>query len=367
MARTFGTPDLVGAIRRELSTATNRARNGISYLTMDKSEGLNPTPRVLVGSRDKVRLWKYPSKNRRHAEPIVAFLGLVSRPYVFDLLPGKSFVGQLGDAGYDVYVLDWGQPDHEESANSMETYVDFYLPRAFKIAQRDSGSPGIHVIAYCFGAIFGLMYQGSRGNSPIRALTTLAAPVDFRKMPVYTQPFQDGSIRPRDVITDEGIVPAAVVARTLAMRTPTYDVTQAVGLWEKLAGDPKSGAIEAHAAMTGWVRDHVNFPGVAFEQFVRDFLNGNGFVNRTARVGNRPVALDRIDIPILSVVAERDDLVPPAASYPLRDLVPEGVYNEVVLPAGHVGLVLGGTAKKITIPAIVDFFSSHSSELGERA
>lgn len=361
MARTFGAPDILGAIRREITTATYRARNGINYLTMEKSEGLNPTPRVLVGSREKVKLWKYPSKNKKFAEPIVVFLGLVSRSYVLDLMPGKSFVGQLGDAGYDVYVIDWGQPDAAESENALETYVDFYLPRAFKLVQKDSGSKDIHVIAYCFGAILALMYLGTRRSTPVKSLVTLAAPVDFRHMPVHTQPFQDGSFNPDDLINDEGFVPADIIYRGMAVRTPTYDVSQAVGLWEKLASAPDSGAVEAHAAMANWVRDHVNFPGVAFKQFVKDFLMDNGFINGSARTGSKRVDLSRIEIPILSVVAERDDLIPPPVSFPLRGLVDEELYEEVVLPAGHVGLVLGGTAKKITIPSIAGFFDRHST------
>lgn len=365
MARTFGATDLLDVIRREINTATYRARNSINYLTMEKNDGLNPTPRVLVGQREKVKLWKYPSKNKKYAEPIVVFLGLVSRSYVLDLLPGKSFVGQLGDAGYDVYVVDWGQPDQDESENTLETYVDFYLPRAFKLVQQDSGSKDLHVIAYCFGAILGLMYQGSRGNSPIKSLVTLAAPVDFRHMPVHTQPFQDGSFNPDDLINDEGYVPAETIYRGMAVRTPTYDVSQAVGLWEKLSSDPDSGAVQAHAVMANWVRDHVNFPGAAFRQFVRDFLRDNGFVNRSARAGSKRIDLSRIDVPILSVIAERDDLIPPPVSFPLRGLVRDDIYNEVLIPAGHVGLVLGGTAKKVTIPAIAGFFEQHSTALEE--
>lgn len=103
---------MLGTIRREMQAAANRARNGLSYATTDTSEGLNPTPRELVGSRDKVKLWKYPSPNKQYAEPIVVFLGLVSRSYVLDLLPGKSFVGQLGDAGYDVYAVGRSTRNH---------------------------------------------------------------------------------------------------------------------------------------------------------------------------------------------------------------------------------------------------------------
>ena len=53
------------------------------------------TPKDLVWSRGKVCLWRYRS-DARHGTPIVLFLGLLSRPYVFDLQPGNSLVIQPG-------------------------------------------------------------------------------------------------------------------------------------------------------------------------------------------------------------------------------------------------------------------------------
>ncbi len=367
MARTLSPGEIIAGIKREIETAALRARNGIQYLTLDKSEGLQPTPRTLVASRDKVKLWRYASENKRYEEPVLVFLGLVSRSYVLDLLPGKSYVNSLCEAGFDVYLLDWGQPDAAESENTLETYVDFYLPRALKIVQRESGCKDINVIGYCFGAILALMYEASRGNSPISSLVLMAAPVDFRHMHVHTDPLREGLLDPDDVINEEGFVPADVVRRSLSVRAPTYEIAQYVNLWDKLASKPESGALEAHAVMSNWVRDHVNFPGAAFRQFVTMFLKDNGFINGTARAGNKSIDLSRISKPLLSVIAERDDLIPPKVSFPLRDFIDPDLYEEVVLKAGHVGLVLGGTAQRVTIPAIVEFLARNSTPMTEES
>ena len=367
MARTLSPGEIIAGIKREIETAALRARNGIQYLSFDKPEGLQPTPRTLVASRDKVTLWRYASPNKKYDEPILVFLGLVSRSYVLDLLPGKSYINSLCEAGFDVYLLDWGQPDAAESENTLETYVDFYLPRALKIVQRESGCKDVNVIGYCFGAILALMYEASRGNSPISSLILMAAPVDFQHMHVHTGPLRDGMLNPDDVINDEGFVPAEVVRQSLAVRSPTYEIVQYVNLWDKLASKPESGALEAHAVMSNWVRDHVNFPGAAFRQFYTMFLQDNGFINGTARAGNKKVDLSRINKPLLSIIAERDDLIPPKVSYPLRDFVDPDLYEEVVLKAGHVGLVLGGTAQRVTLPAIVAFLARNSTSAVEES
>lgn len=365
MARTLSPGEIIAGIKREIETATLRARNGIQYLTLDKSEGLQPTPRTLVANRDQVTLWRYASAHKRYDEPVLVFLGLVSRSYVLDLLPGKSYINSLCAAGFDVYLLDWGQPDAAESENTLETYVDFYLPRALKIVQRESGCRDVNVIGYCFGAILALMYEASRENSPIASLVLMAAPIDFRHMHVHTGPLRDGMLDPDDVINDEGFVPADVVRRSLSVRSPTYEIAQYVDLWDKLASKPDSGALEAHAVMSSWVRDHVNFPGAAFRQFVTMFLQGNGFINGTARAGNKKIDLSRIQVPVLSVVAERDSLIPPKVSFPLRDFIAPDLYEEVVLKAGHVGLVLGGTAQRVTLPAIAEFLERNSTLTAE--
>ena len=50
------------------------------------------TPRQLVYQRNKSRLYRYES-SRRHRTPLLFVPNLgISRPYIFDLLPGGSFV-----------------------------------------------------------------------------------------------------------------------------------------------------------------------------------------------------------------------------------------------------------------------------------
>jgi polyhydroxyalkanoate synthase subunit PhaC len=39
---------------------------------------------------------------------VLIVMSLISRSYVLDLSPDNSFIGQLREAGLDVYLLDWG-------------------------------------------------------------------------------------------------------------------------------------------------------------------------------------------------------------------------------------------------------------------
>ena len=48
----------------------------------------------------------------------------VSRYFVLDLLPGRSFVGHVADAGFDVYVIDFGEPDQADRFADLDYYVN---------------------------------------------------------------------------------------------------------------------------------------------------------------------------------------------------------------------------------------------------
>ena len=88
------------------------------------------TPKDVVWRRGRSELWHYRNDNVRVSPPLLIVFSLFSRSYILDLQPGNSFVERLLDAGFDVYLLDWGVPDERDAANQLEDYVDDYLPAA---------------------------------------------------------------------------------------------------------------------------------------------------------------------------------------------------------------------------------------------
>jgi polyhydroxyalkanoate synthase subunit PhaC len=350
-------PDVLGALRREMSLAGLRLRNGLAYARGEHTERVQPTAKDVVWQRDKITLYRCRSEGPTLGPPVLALIGLVSRCYVLDLAPGNTFVGAMSEAGFDVYLLDWGVPDEADAENTLDTYASRYLPRVINVVKGHSGSDSVNLLAYCMGAQLALMYLSQRRDHGVKAMVTLAPPVDFDEMGFLARPLRDPSFAPESLIDDRGLVPASVVARGFTMKTPTYDVVSYVDLLQKLDDKQK---LEAHAAMTTWLRDHLPWPGAAYRQMVQMFLRENAFVNGTARVAGRPARLSDVDVPIFNVMAERDDVVPLASSAVLADLVPAELYEEFRIPAGHVGLVLGRTASRTTIPRVIEWMRSHS-------
>jgi polyhydroxyalkanoate synthase len=102
---------------------SRRGRNKLErlheVLTTPGHYGTGATPAAVVYRENKLRLLRLldDSGQPRAGRPPVLFVPApVSRYFIMDLLPGRSFAGYVAAAGFDVYIADFGTPSREESA-----------------------------------------------------------------------------------------------------------------------------------------------------------------------------------------------------------------------------------------------------------
>ena len=264
-----------------------------------------------------------------------------SRSYVLDLYPGNSAIAFLLEQGLDVYLVDWGVADEAEAANTLETYTDRYLPEALAVVGGD-----VTLLGYCFGGVLSLLAASRHPELPIRNLILMATPVDFAGMRAITALVREGRLDPEELIDATGNVPPEAVESAFRLLKPTAEYSQYATLWENLWNDQY---MEGYQAMGQWTRDHVPFPGAAFRQTVERLVRGNELMGTD---------FGALRMPVLNVMAERDHIVPLAAAEPLRGLIPQT--EELRLAAGHVGLVAGRAAAKVTLPGIAGWIADHS-------
>lgn len=354
--------ELAARIRRDTERNLLRVRNGLRHLAGVGAPTLNRTPRETVWSSGKVELWRYHSDRRRIATPLLFVHSLVSRSYVFDLVPGNSVVETMRDRGFDVFLIDWGVPDELEAGNTLETYTDGYLPEIVDVITELTGQPEVNMFGYCFGGVLSLLSVAGNSDLPVRSLAVQAVPVDYRFMGPMTSMMQEGRVEPTDLLDPTGNVPADVMRNSFRVLKPTGDLTGYVNLWQHLWDDDY---VAAHQTMTQWANDHIPFPGAAFVQTGELFARQNALATGQVPLGGRTVDLADITVPFLNIVGEKDHIVPPEATGDLTALVGSHDVEELRLPAGHVGLVVGRTAQKKYVPAMGDWLERHSVLLDE--
>ena len=351
--------EMLAWVRSDVERQAVRTRNGVKYLAGIGRPQVGQTPKDVIWKRGKVELWRYRSDRRRWQPPVFIIYSLVCRSYVLDLSPDNTFVGRLLDAGLDVFLIDWGVPDEKDADNSFETYVDYYLPQAVRAMLDEDASDGLTLLGYCSGGDLALFLAARHPELPIRNLITVATPVNFSELGMFSRLFSDGRLDADALLDATGNVPPENMRNAFRVIKPTGDINSYVMLWQNLLSDEQMAAFQA---MGQWTKDHVPFPGATFRQLVQ-MMRDNAIINDTVLLGGKPVHLKDIRCPFLSVLAERDHIAPAPAVAPVADLVGSADIEQIRLPAGHVGLLASRTASNWTIPRLVDWIQRHSEEL----
>src|SRR6266498_3480907 len=109
------------------------------------------TPYEVVYEGGKVRLRYYRAAGKPQPTPLLLVYALIKRPYILDLLPGKSVVQSLLNQGIDVYLTDWMPPTRTDSWRGFDAYVNGDLANAVHAVQIHSGVEQVPLLGYCFG------------------------------------------------------------------------------------------------------------------------------------------------------------------------------------------------------------------------
>ena len=355
MAGPSDTATALERIRRDVERASVRTRNGLKHLAGVGRPEVGCSPKEVVWERDKVKLYRYHSTQRRIRPPLLLVMSLVSKPYVLDLRPGNSFIEALVARGFDVYSLDWGIPDAVEAQNTFETYCDEYLPLASVAVMRESSAQELNVFGYCFGGVLSLLFAAGHPEIPIRSLAVMATPVDFASMGPTSALLRDGRLDPRTLLDETGNVPARTVLDGLKTLLATGDITTYASLLSNL---DNSEYIAAHQALNGWASDHIPFPGGCFLQMAEWFMKENRLAENRVVTRTRKLDIGSISYPVLNVVGDLDHIVPLSSNAAILDLLPHA--DDMHFRAGHVGLIIGRTAQRNSIPGMADWMEAHS-------
>ena len=305
----------------------------------------------------KVVLYRFVGDKAPTAKvPLLISYALVNRPYMVDLQADRSLVKGLLARGEDVYVIDWGYPDRSDRFLTLEDYIERFLGGAVDHLRREHGLDAINLLGICQGGAFSLCYASLHPDK-IRNLVTMVTPVDFHTDDNMLSNWTRGM--DVDLFVDTlGNVPADLMNLCYLTLKPWRLFAQKyVGLVDIL--DDKR-AVEDFLRMEKWIFDSPDQAGEAFRQFVKQFYQGNGFVNGGIVIGEREVHLGLVEMPVLNIYAEQDHLVPPASSKRLKELVGSKDYSELSFRGGHIGIYVSSRAQKEVPGTIHDWLAKRS-------
>jgi polyhydroxyalkanoate synthase len=274
-------------------------------------------------------------------------------------------VRNLLNEGIDVYLTNWGYPKPADKYLTVDDYVEGYLDDCVDAVLEDHGGDKLTMFGICQGGTLSTCYSCLHPDK-IAGLVLTVSPIDFhayqwsKDQPHVGLMFNMAAGVDVDTMVEAvGNVPADQLNVSFLMAAP---FNLAVGKYADLIDSlDDRKALLNFLRMEKWLFGGPAAAGEAYRQFIKEFLHGNKLVRGELELGGRHVDMKELKMPILSIYAERDHLVPPACTVAMKNYIDNKDYTELCIKTGHIGIYTGGASQKILAPAVGKWMREHGA------
>ena len=322
------------------------------------------TAKQAVHHDGKLTLYRYlPDTAPANPVPILIVYALANRPYMMDLQPQRSLIRGLMDRGLEVYLIDWGYPDADDTGLGLDDYIDGFLDGCVESLRDRLGLDRINLLGVCQGGTFSLCYSALNADK-IHNLVLMVTPVDFHTPDNLLATW----LRHVDVdalVDVLGNVPGELLNWAFVSMKPLRLTGQKyLNMLDLLADEEKA---RTFLRMEKWIHDSPAQAGECFRQFTKDLYQQNKLVDGSLHIGDRIVDLQRISMPVLNVYATQDHIVPPDGTLALKKHISTSDYTTIAFEGGHIGIYVSARAQREVPQKIADWLHARCRTQSEQS
>ncbi len=315
------------------------------------------------------RLRRYEGPGRAEGPPIVLIPPLMMTAEVYDVAPEASAAATLVAAGVDTWVVDFGSPEEEEGG--MTRTLDDHIHSVDEAVDRVRSTTGrdVHLGGYSQGGMFAYQVAAYRRSEGIASLITFGSPVDIhRGLPKISTDLTARMIRGMRPFVEptlkrvEGL-PGILTSTGFKVMSFRKELGQIVDFLAKLHDRRALEKRENRRRFLGG-EGFVAWPGPALLKFIEEFIVHNRMTSGGFVIDGRAITLADITCPILYFVGSRDDVARPPTVRAIKEAAPRATVYEVMIPAGHFGMVVGSTAMRESWPTVIEWLTWTEQEGG---
>jgi polyhydroxyalkanoate synthase len=319
--------------------------------------GVGTTPNEIVIDAKMYRLLHYrPMVSRTAKTPVLVVYALINKSYILDLQPDKSWIRNLLNQGFDIYLIDWKTPNQVDKYVSFDDYVNGYIDDCVEFVRTKSSIDKLTLHGYCMGATMSVIYT-SLHQDKIRNLATIAPVFDAEKDVTVLANFSK-HIDGEKILNSLGNLPyEQLYACYSALKPFKQGVNKYFNLVENIDNEE---FVQNFLRIEKWLYDTPPIAGETFRQWVVDIYQKNLLAANEMKIGSEVVDLSKIQIPLLNIVAEEDHLVSPQCSAPLNDAVSSVDKRLMRFHTGHVGLIASSYSQNNVLPKVGQWIKARS-------
>ncbi|MDQ7821398.1 MAG: alpha/beta fold hydrolase [Candidatus Eremiobacteraeota bacterium] len=320
------------------------------------------TPSRIIYRRHRTALRHYePAGPQVFRTPVLIVYAMVNRPYIMDLLPGRSIIELLVKHGFDVFLLDWGTPRKCDSDKGIESYLEDYLDVMADKTLSITGTESLTIMGYCMGGTLSLIYTALH-REKVKNLVLMAAPFDSSSDEALL--FQWSREVPVHEISEIfGNCPGWLIGSSFLWINPLQAGDKMKSLYQNASN---KAFTDLFFAMEKWLNDTVDVPGRAYTELITWCYKENLLASNSLFLGGRHADLKSITCPCLNIMAELDTSVPPSSSAGIGPALGSTDTAMLSCPVGHIGLAVSGKALKSLWPGAMRWMEERSGPLTAR-
>ncbi len=325
--------------------------------------GMGPrqTPYRTVAAKAGMRLRAY-GDDRSKGPVLLIVPAPIKRPYIWDLVPGRSVIQQCLHSGIRVYLIDWQPPGPAEKHLGLADYADRLILISLQAVETETGCADAILAAHSLGGTLGAIFAALHPEK-VRGLILLGAPINFGKDVGVFGPLTARISTSAQTEREGCNVPGSFLSMTSWLAAP--QTFGAAPLIDRFASSMDPAAMQTHNRVQRWTLDEQPLAGKFFRELVYDLYQQNRFMRAELILNGRRVKPQNIAAALLCVVDRDCSVVPPESTVPLLEVVSHidkkiiWQQKDVGVSLQHVAPLVGKQAHTYIWPQIIDWIYNH--------
>jgi len=298
------------------------------------------TPGKVVFRNELMELIQYsPVTEKVGAEPLLICPAWIMKYYILDLSPKNSLARYLVDQGKTVFMISWKNPGPEDRDIGFEDYVKRGLFAALDAVQKIVPRRKVNAVGYCIGGtlmLVGAAALAREGDERLKSLSLFTSQGEFSEAGEVMRFISDSQLEfVGQYMWKKGVLGSENMGGAFgALRASDL-------IYSSFVERYLMGREPALIDLMAWNADGTRMPYRMHSEYLHKLYLHNELARNKFVVGDRPVSLQDIRVPIFNLGTETDHVAPWPSVYKLQGLTRTDV-TFCLTSGGHNAGVISG-------------------------